>query len=256
MKTRVAFLFVIGVAFSVAAWAQEGAQMMLIYDEAVKPDQIPQYVENSKKFFEILVEHVEDAQWNAVMTDDLHFLYAIPISSFAEVDKMYETSQAMAMSLGPEKFLKMMEESGKTVDHMDSFVVMRRDDLSYHPETMIPMAEAGVLEYSFYYLKGGTEFAAEALAKEYIAMMKKKGVEGSFTFYQLLMGQDMPAFAIIVPARSPEHLAELNAAFRSKMGAEGEALDQKSMKLIRKFDRKIGWVRPDLSSAAFRKRSD
>lgn len=247
---RIIIATLVCLLMSMSAWAQEG-QLMLIYDETIKPSKVGEYVESSKQFFGHLMEHVPEAQWSAVMTDDMHMIYAIPLSSHGDIDEMNQTWMKMAESMGAEALIRMMEKAGENVESMSSMIVMRRDDLSYHPETMIPAEEVGALEYIYYYLRPGTEFAAEQVAREWARAQKEKGWKHGWSYYQLTLGSDMPAIAIVIPGRSPEHLVQMNAEADELMGEKGRQLQAKAMKLIRSMDRKIGWVRPDLSSAAF-----
>ena len=86
--------------------------------------------------------------------------------------------------------------------------------------------------------------------------MKKHEIEGSFTTYQLIVGSEMPALAVVVPAKSHAHLAELNAKMTQTLGAEMKALDARALAITRRFDRKIAVVRPDLADGAFAKKTN
>jgi hypothetical protein len=253
MKRTSVAIVLLALTLSIAALGQQAPPMILVYDETVRPDSIAAYEKASKEFFQILTEQIPEAKWSAVMTDDFHYVYVIPIPSMAAIDGMHKEMEKMVMAVGPEKFGQIMEASGKTTDHTDALVLIRRDDLSYRPATMLKPEETNVIEYNFYYLKPGSEFAAEQIAKDYAALMKKQGIEGSFTTYQLLVGAEMPALVIVVPAKSALDLAERNAKTEAKLGKEVDALDARALAVTRRFDRKIGRVRPDLADGAFRK---
>lgn len=252
MNKRIVLLTLALVLLSIGVGAQEKPQMLVVYEEMVKPSQLDAYVKASKEFGELMVAADPKSEWSAVQLEDYHFYWVIPLSGFAELDDFQQLMMKMMEKAGLEKFSAMMDASSKTTDHMDAFVVVERDDLSYHPETMIPREEAKVLEYSYYYLKPGKELEAEEVARQFVATMKAKGVESGFTLYQLAFGSDMPALATLVPARSLVELQQMNAAFMEKMGADGAALQKKVDAITRRFDRRIGFPRPDLSSAAFK----
>lgn len=256
MKRRIVFLAIVVLSVCLAAGAQEKPQMMLIFEDVVVPAELDHYVEGSKKFFEKMVEADPDAEWRASMTDDLHVLYAMPIENFADLDEMYGMMEKMIASVGQEKFVQWMEESGKTFRYTDAYVVLQRDDLSYHPETMVPREEVKVLEFNFYHLRPGQDHAAEQLAKDYVAAMTDKGIESGFTLFQLIFGPEMPGIAVVVPARSRDELEAATRTFEEKMGEEGEALMKRSLAITREFDRKVAFVRPDLSSTAFKKEKE
>lgn len=255
MKRTIVAIVLLALSLSVSALAQQSPPMILVYDEVVKPDSIQAYEKSSKEFFQILADQMPQAKWSAIMTDDFHYVYVIPIPGMAAIDAMHQEMEKMMKAVGPEKFGRIMEESGKTSEYTNALVLMRRDDLSYKSATALKPEEIKLVEYNFYYLKPGSELAAEQLAKDYAALMKKHELDGAFTTYQLLLGNELPALVVVVPAKSAVDLAERSARMEEKLGKEGQALDARALAVTRKFDRKIGWMRPDLSEGAFRKKS-
>lgn len=235
--------------------AQPGAPpLILVYDEAPRPDQTSAYEAATKKFFQMLVDAMPDATWTAIQTDDIHYYYVIPIPSFATIDGMHQSMAAMIGKVGPEKFNALMAEMGPTVDHTDSRVLMRRDDLSYRPEKDLAPGEAKFFNYDVYYLKPGMEFAMEGVAKEWAALLKSKGAARGFTVYQQMLGSDAPMMVIMTPAKDPLELAQAMVGNQAKLGAAGGPLWAKTMSMTRRLDRNTGWLRPDLSGDAFKKK--
>ena len=157
MKRTVVAIVLLAVCLSVSALAQQPPPMILVYDEVVKPDSIQAYERSSKEFFQILADQMPQAKWSAIMTDDFHYVYVIPIPGMAAIDAMHQEMEKMMKAVGPEKFGRIMEESGKTSEYTNALVLMRRDDLSYKPATALKPEEIKVVEYNFYYLKPGTE---------------------------------------------------------------------------------------------------
>lgn len=230
-----------------------GPPLLLVYDDAPKPDQMSGYEAATKKFFQLLVEAMPDATWTTIQTDDIHYYYVIPMASFATIDGMHRSMEAMIGKVGPERFGALMAELGPTIDQTDSRVLMRRDDLSYRPETDLG-PEAKFFNYDVYYLKPGMEFAMEAVAKEWASLLKSTGAGRGFTVYQQMLGSDAPLMVIVTPAKDPLELAQAMVANQAKLGAAGGPLWAKTMAMTRRLDRNTGWLRPDLSGEAFRKK--
>jgi hypothetical protein len=68
-----------------------------------------------------------------------------------------------------------------------------------------------------------------------------------YRLMKLAFGHDAPLLVVSVGARDADDFAAQDAKMRKTLGAEGEALFARAFALTRRFDRRSGWVRPDLS---------
>jgi len=64
---------------------------------------------------------------------------------------------------------------------------------------------------------------------------------------KLAFGHDAPLIVVSVGARDADDFAAQDARCARPLGAEGETLFARAFALTRKFDRRSGWLRPDLS---------
>jgi hypothetical protein len=226
-------------------------RLLLIHEEVANPAKIAEYEATSAEFIAMLKQHAMTGvpfDFNAVMTDDLSYFFVAPIASFADAGKVPEGFMALAQKVGMEKWVEFWRRAGDPILSWNDFVVQERLDLSYRPaKPPFPPEEVRALRYDIYYLQPGREWEAEQIAKDYAALFQKKGIPDGFTVAIALTGHDLPVLAVLTEGRSLADLMARYEANRQAGGGEMQALDARAARIVRRFNVRLGTVRPDLS---------
>jgi hypothetical protein len=85
------------------------------------------------------------------------------------------------------------------------------------------------------------------LANEWKALYESKNIQAGYWVYMGDMGTDMPLILVAQSAKSAKDYYSRTAQINATLGAEGEALLKKTWSVVRKFEEKDGFIRPDLS---------
>jgi hypothetical protein len=243
-----AALFAGGLALPAQDMSQP--QLFLLHEELANPSRLADYESTTKEFIAALKasNSASFPGFDVVMTDDFSYFFVAPIKSFADLGAVGQGFAEVAGKLGEAKFAEMMRRAGEPMHASNDSVVTSRPDLSYWPADYAKAAsEAKAVNYDVYYVLPGREMDAEAIAREWQALYKQKGMTEGYMVYQALTGHDLPVWAVAFYGASPADLAAKQEAAAAKLGAEGEALNLRTLQLVRRFERRVGIRRPDLS---------
>lgn len=230
--------------------AQEG-NLFLIYEEQINPWKMPEFEAASKDFIAAMTEAGVDSphvRYETIQMSDFSVLYVTPLESFGSLDALFAQWMAMSEKVGQQRWQELLEAGAPTIDHVNSFIVRSRPDLSYQPEqATLTLTEAPFLHYDLYYLRPGSEQKAEEVATAYREAFARHDIDRGYMIYQGVLGDDLPVLAVAIPARSAADYASHNAEVLKTLGEEGEELAQRAMELTRRFETREGRRRPDLS---------
>ncbi len=228
----------------------DGPKFFSVYQEQVKPSMVGAYEEGAKAMIAVLKEKTDRSpyvRFNTISNDKFLYTYVTPIENFAALDSMRSAWDETFMSLPPEMQGKMME-SMETVDHVNTFVVGLRPELSYSPENMkVSPVTAKFFHYSFYYVLPGKEQAWEAVAKGFKDLMAEKKMDVGFSVYQKFTGEDLPAYAVIHFGNTQTEIMQYFESFMQTAGEKGQKLAMEGVLATRKHETIFGMARPDLS---------
>lgn len=240
--------------FASRAPAQMGSSpdMLYVHHEVVHPSKIMEHEAATRDFLAAVKAH-SDAQhqfnYTAIATPEFDYYYVLPMKSFADIDKLNAFFGHMSEKMGKEKFDALMMKGSPNIDHTSEIVAMRRPDLSYAPKTpRLKPEEVKFIRYEFYYIKPEAESKIEGISKEWASLFAKHNVNDGFNLYQILMGDDLPLVVVTIEGTSPADLETQSAKILETLGKEGQDLMQKTLALTRRFETKIGQLRPDLSN--------
>lgn len=237
--------------------AQEGAgappQMILVHEEKVKPPMLDDYVERSKEFI-AMVQANRDVMptfgAEAFQTDQYEFVFALPLSSFGQMDTLMGEFMAMAEKDGA-GFQETMKAGAETTTHFDEYVILYRTDLSHHPaEPRVPMVEATVYRWDFYYLQPDMAMEAEQIARDVAALYREKEIRDAYGVFQAVLASDMPFLVVSVPGRSVADIETRLAEIATTLGDAWPPIQARIHAATRDFVSKYAWARPDLSLAS------
>jgi hypothetical protein len=128
---------------------------------------------------------------------------------------------------------------------------MWRPDLSYMPATpRLAQTDRRYFRWDFYYLLPGREKESEQIARDYAALFRQKGITDSFNIYTAVLGTDLPLLVAAIPAKSATDLLAADERINATLGADVRPLQQRAMAITRRFERREGTLRPDLSYPA------
>lgn len=245
-------LFAVALSPALLPAAEEAPRLFVVHQEIADPSRIADYEATTKELVAALGQHKISSfplNFEVVQVDDFSYYYVSPMAGgYADLGKIPQTFGELASKLGPEKFGDLMRRSGETYSSWNDLVIQERKDLSYQPEKpRLKPEEYRAVRYEFYYLKPGKEQEAEEVCRTWAAMAKAKGLVNGFTVYQGILGHDLPALAVVSFGRSELDLATEQEGLRKALGADIETLYKKTWPLVRRFDVKIGTLRPDLS---------
>jgi hypothetical protein len=171
------------------------------------------------------------------------YIFVLPVASWAEFGAQSEKVQRAYASIPA-----AMQKVDATVASWDQEMWVARPDLSYRPaKPRLPDSEMGFSRIAFLYAQPSQGAALEDALKKATAMRKKHDL-GTFTeVYQLAMGSDGPAFAIVLGGKDQVDFYTQNAKEVATMGAEFQAYLQSTGALLRRVEFASSLLRPDLS---------
>ena len=150
----------------------------------------------------------------------------------------------------PKAFADLMKRGTAPVDSVREFILEEHPELSYRPEkpTLKP-EDARFYHYDIYYIVPGHEDDAAAVAKDFAALFKVKGVSQGYRIFTVVSGPEMPALIVEVPARDGADYYTTDAAARAALGDAGKALFARAFAITRRLEHRNAMMRPDLSPA-------
>ena len=240
---------------AVAAVAQPPAasHFYVIHQEHAKPSKIQQYEAGAKDFAAMVQAHhdaIPTFSYVVTVEPDFTYTYVAPIPNFAGVDAINAGFGPLAAQAG-DQFAALMGRWSETVTGNSEMVVAYMPELSYQPAApRLKPEEARYAKLAFYALEPGHEEEADAIARDYAALYKAKGITTGYQLYKVVMGPDMPALVVRIPAKDPADWYAADQKAQELTGAEGQALAARALAITRHFDMRESWRRPDLDLPA------
>jgi len=248
--------FVIGLLVAVplcsmseGAAAQEISHpMYLIRQEFVKPAGMSAYETETRRWLADLGETrvAHDVQWVTVYGPELGYSYVVPIEGLGGIDRIRSTINT-SRSDASARWSAAAEGEPTPIDHIETFVVELRPDLSYLPRTVELDLTLPFRKYHWYHTVPGLESQFEDIATRLVALYEEYGIVHGYRFYELLLGTDLPVFLMVERARDEADYAARTARIRDTVGDEADALFGQMLQFTRRVDVMEGTTRGDLS---------
>lgn len=236
-----------------------GPMYWVLHQEAVRPSQVQAYEQVTKEFVGLIQQHHEASpgfSFTAFSDPEFLYSYVSPVQDFAAIDAIYSGFGTLAKAVGEAKWSDVMKRGGEPITMIRESVLSEDPSLSYEPaEPRLKPEEVRYLHFDLYYIEPGREPEADALARDFAALFRKKGLHDGYRLTKVVMGPDMPLYIVIVDAKDPADFEAQDAAQRATLGAEGKALFERAFALSRRVERRGAWLRPDLSLPAVRQAS-
>jgi len=253
-----AIIFAALVTGSLAAAQTAQPQWSVMHQEFVRPSMLMKYEDTSKEFIAAVRQHHDASpvfNFTGIAGDDLVYTYVTPISSMSDVEAITSGFGKLAQAVGEAKWGDLMVRNGQTIDSMRDSILMEDPSLSYTPaQPRLKPEEEQYLHVDLYYVQPGREAEADAVAKDFVELYRKKNLPDRYRLFKVVMGWDTPLIIVTTPAKSAADYEARNAQTKQAIGAEGMALFQRAFALTRRFEMHGGWIRPDLSLEPFAKK--
>ena len=233
---------------AIAQEEEKKSNLFLIHEDVVKPSMVSQYMETSKEFVKLMEDENADVPpfW-ASMTSDLYFYYLTPLENYSALDKDNEKWGAAIEKMGQEKFDAVMDKYKGTYLHHRNFLMRRSNMYSYKPENpRLKDDEIKFLRWGFYYLEEGNEEKVEQLVKKYHELFSSKKVPNGYNLYFSDIGQPLSLMVVVEYAKSAADYYAEEEKTSELLGDDVMPLREEFLKLVKKFEFKQGWPRPDL----------
>ncbi len=252
-KSRVGIVvFALAFAGTVAqAQATPQGQLWYIHQEMAKPSMLAEWNSTTLEVMQLAAKVKAPTLMKGVVLegDDLTFTFAAPIQGFAGIGALSADFELMAKS-DPKAFGDLMKRGYAPVDSVREFILEEHAELSYKPEKpSLKPEDARFYHYDIYYIVPGHEEEAAAVAKDFLALFKVKGVSQGYRIFTVVSGPDMPALIVEVPAKSGADYYTTDEAARMALGDAGKALFQRAFAITRRLEHRNAVMRADLSPA-------
>ena len=248
---RIVLAMVLGLCPLFAVAQDAKPQLYLIHEEIAKPSMLMQYESTTREVLTALTEKKADPAvfgMRLYMTPDFHYVYVVPISGYAAMDKMGEAWKMIGDQIGKDRWSDLMMRANAPMASYNETIVKLRPDLSYWPANpRVKMEDERFFNWQFYYLMPGKEEDAEALAKDYIALFKAKKINDPFTVFIAQSGNDLPLLVVSTAGTSAADYYAADEKNMAMLGNDAMPLQARAMAITRKFEIREAMLRPDLS---------
>lgn len=254
MKPLVLSVCLLGVLFALPAAAGDtekpAMEFFAVEVATVKPPMVNQYEKVTRDMVAAMTAAKADSPsyffW-ASSGPSMTYTFVTPIENFAALDAMEADWLKLADLVGKETFRQMWIGATQAVDHLNRFVIVKLPGLSYEPETPGDVESKAYHSYGFFYVAQDQEMAFRKLVAAFVDLSKKKKVPEPFQVYSVVMGDDLPLYISVSSARNQPDFLAARKHVKELLGEEGKALSEKIVATLRKYERREGWFRKDLS---------
>ena len=101
--------------------------------------------------------------------------------------------------------------------------------------------------YDYIYPIPGKEQEVEALFREWVQLYRSGNADSGWMVYQAFTGEDLPLYVLGTVAMSRGDYEADGDRLNEMFGDVDDALMQKTWSLLRHFEHKDAWFRPELS---------
>ena len=223
-------------------------QMWYHWDDLVYPAKVKEYVEAAKAVNEFLKEQDYPFPMNVFSSDDFHFYYAMPISSYASLDTLEMLWGKIFKEVGEEEMAPLWKAFIGTQESTLNRIYVHRPDLSYKAETSyLGDKEANFLQLYIFYPMYGMGMKFEETCRKWVDLYKSKNIDASYDIYEILEGDQTPCYFFVMSGVNAADFYAKNMELWEIIKENGKELQQEMFSLLRKVDVKHLWYRKGLS---------
>lgn len=246
------FLAVCVLALSIAATAQEKKpQLYFIEDYVVKPSMVPQFEAALK---DLIATVYKPYNWPWPMetysTEDFHYYFLYPFKNMAEIDKAFAVFSEILGKFGEQKWDALNRKMGGASEYYKQGTVTLSPELSYIPEKpRLKPEEMKFVYWGFCYVMPGREKEFEAQFKKIVALYESKKIDHGFKCWIGGLGTDLPFYFLSETGKSTADLFLTEEKVMKLVNPDITTIWNEMLGMMRKYEFKTGWIRPNLSFA-------
>lgn len=229
----------------------QASQLFLVAEFIIKPSLVGQYETVVKEFFQLYAEHEFSFPINGFNMDDFHYFYGVPLKDYAELDHLFKAKKSHTEKVGSTKWQELLNRESAAYESYKYALYRYEPDLSYVPENpRLKPEEANFISYQYCSILPSKEGEFKEVLKEWAALHREKNIADGFETYRGDIGTDKPFYILAMRAKSAEDYRTQENRIIEILGEERVmTLREKTTVLLRKYEKKTGWSRPDLSYA-------
>jgi hypothetical protein len=238
-------------AFAFAQEAPPKPELLVVFQEHVKPAKGEEYMATVKDMVALLKEEKADSPafdlW-AFGAPDFTYSYVTPMSSMGDMDTMHEAWMALYKGPDKAKWEALDARINDAILGSSRTIVARVASASYHPKkARLSEEEAKYRWFDVFTVVPGKEKDFVGLCKGLADLAAKAGYGDSWNTYSVVVGDKIPCFLVVSPAKDQADYAESDRAFTKAVGDEGKKIFSQIMAVTQHYDGHGEWYRPELS---------
>lgn len=222
-------------------------RLYFVEDVIIKPSETENFHRVIGEFIKYFRENDFSFEVGSYLTNDLHMYFTFPLENAEDVERLFSEFNALAEKVDPTEWSNLMQRQYNAIDSYNYGLYYLRPDLSYFPENpRLSPEESNYLMWEFVYIKPGKEAEMQELCKDWVELYKSKGITEPYTTWVAFIGNELPLYVFVMAAKDAVDFQQANSANMEKLGDAGNALYEKTMKLIKRMEFKNGEAMPDL----------
>ncbi|HOW85712.1 MAG TPA: hypothetical protein P5119_00955 [Candidatus Aminicenantes bacterium] len=234
-----------------AAGQEKKPRLFFVEDDVVKPAMASQFEAALKETVEsVFKAYAWPWPFDVYATEDFHYYILYPFESLSEIDKGFGIWNEMLGKLGAGKWDALNRKMGETTEYVRQGTVTLSPELSYAPEAPgLKPEEVKFVYWGFCSVLPGKEKDFEEQLGKMVALYKARKVPAGFQSWIGGIGTEMPFYFYSETAKSGSDLFLMDEKVMKLIDPEATAIWSAMLKLMRKYESKMGAYRPDLSYA-------
>ena len=253
MKAKIAWILAVCFVFGLlpltmnAQEPEKRYQMFMVIDEEVNPSKKAEYYEAGKQWATLLKQHEFPYPNNTYWTGDNHVYWAIPIESYADIDKIWAAVSRIEQEF-PDEYTAVLDAfKGSYISSRNCVYALDYKYSMIAPDEKSESEEENFVFFDIYYFEQGMEDELNKIWDEMMAFMADKEIVQSWYAYWGVMGTENPVLWSAASAKNVTAFYEENAKAWKALGEEAGKIKQKMMKYVRKQEQKMAWYQKALS---------
>jgi hypothetical protein len=224
-------------------------QLFVIREEVARVDMWDKYESTSKQWVELMTEGGLDLPYvRASQQDDAHYLYLIPINSYADIDKFQSVFGSAIEKAGKEKWAKFLVENESCIVTHKDYVVRWSAEYSYIPKTpRLKVEDSKFIHWMYIRFKLEKRKELMAVLKEWKQLYESKNINSGYSIWQVEMGLDNDMIVLTEYFKDGADYYSTTKEVNAQVKAEEDVLWAKMAPLLVEVKQKHGNRRPDLS---------
>jgi hypothetical protein len=244
--------FLVFSGFLTPVHAQENMmkdQLFFVHEEVVPVNMISLYEKTSKEFMQLFADKKLDVPAiYASQTNDNHFDYLVPISNYADIDKINQAFGDFNKSSAGDSYQQLMDQNSSSIDFTHDFVIRKSNDLSYEPKNnSMKMEDMKFIHWDYYTVRTGKMKEVSELGKKIKDLYTAKGISTPYDVWFVDMGANNNLAVVTIAAKNAADYYESLQKDSEMLGKDMDDIWQQMMPMLTKFEEKNGMMRQDLN---------